>query len=203
MAEVAEVAEEDGKLYMYRKNLKEEHYTLRARQDKYPARSVYKLQQIDEKFNLIRKGDNILDLGCAPGSWLLYLAKRGRVIGIDMREINIALPQNAKFIKQNINEFKINKKFDVILSDMAPNTSGDHDIDVAKSIELCEKALEIVKTNLKKGGNFLCKIFEGKGMQDFFKEVKKSFNFAKIYKPLASRKESRETYILGKNHGAN
>lgn len=184
---------------MYRKDLKEEHYTLKARQDKYPARSVYKLQQIDEKFNLFRKNFKILDLGCAPGSWLLYAAKKGSVLGIDLRDIDIELPQNAKFIKQDINEFKTDEKFDIILSDMAPNTSGDHDVDVENSIELCEKALEIAKTSLKRGGNFLCKIFEGDGVQDFFKKVESNFSFTKRYKPLASRKESREIYIIGKN----
>jgi 23S rRNA (uridine2552-2'-O)-methyltransferase len=184
---------------MYRKSLKEEHYTLKAKQDKYPARSVYKLQQIDEKFNLFRKDDRILDLGCAPGSWLLYAAKRGNVLGIDLQELTISLPQNARFIKQDINEFKTNEKFGIIISDMAPNTSGYHDVDVENSIELCERALEIAKTNLKRGGNFLCKIFEGEGIQEFFKKIEQSFSFAKRYKPLASRKESREIYIIGKN----
>jgi 23S rRNA (uridine2552-2'-O)-methyltransferase len=196
---------------MYRRGLKEEHYTLKAKQDRYPARSVYKLQQIDEKFNLFRKNFKILDLGCAPGSWLLYVAKKGDVLGIDLRDVDIELPQNAKFIKADIMKHVptsvgipalIGKKFDIILSDMAPNTSGEHDVDVENSIELCEKALEIAKTNLKRGGNFLCKIFEGEGMQEFFKKIEQSFSFAKRYKPLASRKESREIYIIGKNfHG--
>ena len=180
---------------MYRKNLKKEYYTLKAKQDKYPARSIYKLQQIDEKFNLIKKGDNVLDLGCAPGSWLLYVAKKGKVLGVDLQDINIELSQNIKFIKQNINNFKTNEQFDVILSDMAPNTSGNHGVDVENSIELCEKALKIVKTNLKQNGNFLCKIFEGERTQNFFKKIKQNFSFAKYYKPLASRKESREIYI--------
>jgi len=82
---------------------------------------------------------------------------------------------------------------------MAPNTSGNHGVDVENSIELCEKALKIVKTNLKQNGNFLCKIFEGERTQNFFKKIKQNFSFAKYYKPLASRKESREIYIIGKN----
>ncbi len=184
---------------MYRQDLKKEYYTLKAKQDKYPARSVYKLQQIDEKFHLINKNDDVLDLGCAPGSWLLYASKKGNVLGIDLQDINIPLPKNAKFIRQDVNTFKTDEKFNVIISDMAPNTSGDHSVDVERSIELCEKCLEIAKTNLIKGGNFVCKIFEGEGIQNFFKKVEENFNFVKRYKPLASRSESREIFIIGKN----
>jgi len=184
---------------MYRQDLKEEYYTLKAKQDKYPARSVYKLQQIDEKFNLFRKNDKILDLGCAPGSWLLYASNKGKVLGIDIQDINIPLPKNATFLKQDVNTFQTKDKFNVILSDMAPNTSGDHSVDVERSIELCETALAIAKTNLNKGGNFVCKIFEGEGIQEFFKKVEQSFGFVKRYKPSASRSESREIFIIGKN----
>lgn len=182
---------------MYRQNLKDEYYTRKSKQDHYPARSVYKLQQIDEKFGLIRKNDRILDLGCAPGSWLLYAARKGEVLGIDSVNLKITLPINAKFIKQDVMSFTTDEKFNVIISDLAPNTSGEHFLDVGNSIELCEKCLEIAKTSLKRNGNFLCKIFEGEGMQEFFKEVEKNFKFAKRYKPMASRKESREIYIVG------
>jgi 23S rRNA (uridine2552-2'-O)-methyltransferase len=199
---------------MYRQDLKEEYYTLKAKQDKYPARSVYKLQQIDEKFNLIKKNDKILDLGCAPGSWLLYasrkIGEKGNVIGIDLQDLKTEIPQNAIFLKLDVMEYiptsvgildtkGVGKKFNVIMSDMAPNTSGDHSVDVERSIELCEKCLEIVKTNLIKGGNFVCKIFEGEVIQDFFKKVEENFSFVKRYKPLASRSESREIFIIGKN----
>jgi len=197
---------------MYRQDLKEEYYTLKAKQDKYPARSVYKLEQIDEKFHLIKKNDKILDLGCAPGSWLLYasrkIGEKGMVTGIDLQDIVIPLPKNAKFIKQDVMKYvptsvgiptTVGKKFNVIMSDMAPNTSGDHSVDVERSIELCEMALEIAKTTLSKGGNFVCKIFEGEGIQDFFKKVEENFDFVKRYKPLASRSESREIFIIGKS----
>jgi len=200
---------------MYRKNLKNEYYTRKAREDNYPARSVYKLQQIDEKFDLIKAGDEVLDLGCSPGSWLLYLAKKigpdGKVIGIDVLDLKIEIPKNAKFIKSDVMEYvptsvgiptMVGRKFDVIVSDLAPNTSGEHFIDTEKSLEFCERALEIVQNNLKSGGNFLCKILEGEGINDFFKKVETNFAFAKRYKPLASRKESREIYIIGKNYAA-
>jgi len=208
---------------MYRKNLKNEYYTRKAKQDNYPARSVYKLQQIDEKFNLIKREDRVLDLGCAPGSWLLYIAKkikekpastrgdestRGGVVGVDIQDLKIKIPQNAEFIQIDIMEYvptsvgiptMVGKKFDVVVSDLAPSTSGDNFIDAEKSLELCEKALELAQNNLEKGGNFLCKILEGEGINDFFKKVESSFAFAKRHKPLASRKESREIYIIGKN----
>jgi len=193
----------DGKFTnMYRQDLKEEYYTLKAKQDKYPARSVYKLQQIDEKFNLINKNDKILDLGCAPGSWLIYasrkIGEKGTVTGIDLQDMKTEVPKNAIFLKQDVNAFKSDKKFDVIMSDMAPNTSGDHSVDVERSIELCETALKIAIVGLVKGGNFVCKIFEGEGIQDFFKKVEQNFSFVKRYKPLASRSESREIFIIGK-----
>ncbi|MFH1129620.1 MAG: RlmE family RNA methyltransferase [Patescibacteria group bacterium] len=190
---------------MYRQDLKEEYYTLKAKQDKYPARSVYKLQQIDEKFNLFKKNDKVLDLGCAPGSWLLYasrkIGEKGAVTGVDLEDLKTEIPSNATFLKLDVSNFgnSITKKFNVIMSDMAPNTSGDHSVDVQRSIELCEMALEIAKVSLNKGGNFLCKIFEGEGIQEFFKKMEQSFSFVKRYKPLASRSESREIFIIGKN----
>lgn len=194
------------KIIMYRKNLKDEYYTRKAREENYPARSVYKLQEIDEKFKIFKTGDCVLDLGCAPGSWLLYIAKkvgdRGKTIGIDVIDLKIELPKNTEFIKSDIIDFNIDKDFDVIVSDVAPHTSGEHFVDAENSLEYCEKILEIVKDNLRTGGNFVCKILEGEGTAEFFKKVKKSFGLAKIYKPKASRKESRETYIIGKNYAA-
>jgi len=192
---------------MYRKNLKDEYYTRKAREENYPARSVYKLQEIDEKFKIFKIGDYVLDLGCAPGSWLMYITEkvgaRGRAIGTDIIGLKIKLPENAEFIKLDIIDFNIDKTFDVIVSDVAPHTSGEHFIDAENSLEYCERALEIVRINLKKGGNFVCKILEGEGTSEFFQKIKKSFELAKIYKPKASRKESRETYIIGKNYAAN
>jgi 23S rRNA (uridine2552-2'-O)-methyltransferase len=192
---------------MYRKNLKDEYYTRKAREENYPARSVYKLQEIDGKFKIFKTGDCVLDLGCAPGSWLLYIAgkvgAKGRVVGIDIIDLKIKLPENAEFIKLNIIDFNINKTFDVVVSDVAPHTSGEHFVDAENSLEYCEKALEIAKNNLKTGGNFVLKILEGEGTGDFFKKIKKNFELTKIYKPKASRKESRETYIIGKNYAAN
>ena len=192
---------------MYRKNLKDEYYTRKSREENYPARSVYKLQEIDEKFKIFKTGDCVLDLGCAPGSWLLYIAEKvgdkGKAIGTDIMDLKIKLPENAEFIKSDIIDFNIDKTFDIVVSDVAPHTSGEHFVDAENSLECCERVLEIMKNNLKAGGNFVCKILEGEGTGNFFQKIKKSFESAKIYKPRASRKESRETYIIGKNYGTN
>jgi len=197
-AVAVEAAEGDGK-DMYRKNLKNEYYTRKAKQENYPARSVYKLEEIDKKFSLIKKGDRVLDLGCAPGSWLLYIAKKAAtVVGIDVQDLEIEIPENAEFIKADVIDFNVSGKYNVVVSDLAPSTSGIHWADVEKSLEFGERALEIAKKVLVDGGNFLCKVFEGEGINDFFKKIEQNFKLAKRYKPKASRKESREIYIIGK-----
>lgn len=185
---------------------KNDYYSRLAKQEKYPARSVYKLEQINMKYNVIKQGDKVIDLGCAPGSWLLYISKKikdeGKVIGTDIVDLKIEIPKNAEFIKSDIMDFNIEGKFDVVVSDLAPNTSGIHFVDTGKSLEYCERALEVAKINLKKGGNFVCKVYEGEGINDFFKKIKQSFSLAKRYRPMAVRRESREIYIVGKNfHG--
>ena len=183
---------------------KKDFYTRKAKQENYPARSVYKLEEIDKKFNLIKEGDRVLDLGCAPGSWLLFISERvedkGRVVGIDIGDIKIDLPKNVEFVKTDVIDFNISGNYNVIVSDLAPSTSGIHFADVEKSLEFGERVLEIAEKVLVDGGNFLCKIFEGEGIEEFFKKVKKNFKMVKRYKPKASRKESREIYIIGKNY---
>jgi len=192
-------------------------YTKKAKQEKYPARSVYKLEEIDKKYNLIKKGDKVLDLGCAPGSWLIYIAKKAdKVVGVDVLGMKIKIPQNAVFFKKDIMEFIPSEveggNYDVVVSDLAPTTSGIEFVDAERSLEYCERALEIAKRvlsphqnfgsgDLNKGGNFVCKIFEGEGTDEFFKKVKQNFEFAKKFKPKASRKQSREIYIVGKGFG--
>lgn len=192
---------------------KKDFYTRKAKQENYPARSVYKLEEIDKKFHLIKEGDRVLDLGCAPGSWLMYIAKkiegrpastrestRGGVVGIDISDIKIDLPKNVEFVKTDVMDFNVSGEYNAVVSDLAPNTSGIHWADVEKSLEFGERALKIAEKVLVDGGNFLCKVFEGEGKDEFFKKVKQNFAFAKRYKPKASRKESREIYIIGKNY---
>ena len=190
---------------MYRKGKKEEFYTILARKEGYPARSVYKLKEIDEKYKIIREGDRVLDLGCAPGSWLLYISQKigekGRVIGIDIGDIKIAPKPNILFIKKSIfdlNNPDFKEKYRVVVSDLSPKTAGVKFLDAGKALELAKMAFEIAKSVLLPGGNFICKIFEGESSGELFKEISKYFEFTKRFRPKAVIKESKEFYIIGK-----
>jgi len=185
----------------------QDHYTRQAKKDKYPARSVYKLKEIQQKNRIIRKGDAVLDLGCAPGSWLQYAAEvagpTGRVVGIDLKPVTIALPEQVEVLTGDIYEMLAALKedagsgYNVVLSDMAPATTGNKHVDAARSMGLCEAALYVAKDVLRPGGRFVCKIFQGPDFQAFLAEVRQSFKKQKIFKPQSSRKASREIFIIG------
>ncbi len=185
----------------------EDHYTRKAKKDKYPARSVYKLQEIQKKFKVIKKGDKVLDLGCAPGSWLIYASelsgKNSKTVGIDLKELSINLPANTKAYKGDILKpedgiaEKIGKEYNVVLSDMAPATTGNKDVDSLRSYNLCEMALNVANDILMPGGFFVCKIFQGGDFDEFVNQVKGSFKKHKIFKPESCRKASKEIYIIG------
>ncbi len=190
------------------RNLWADHLTQRAKAENYPARSVYKLEEIQKKFHVLKKNDRILDLGCAPGSWLLYAAKKvgnhGKVFGIDLKKIQVRLPENVVAIEDNIldmnNEsfFETKTGFHTILSDMAPATTGRKDVDALRSFDLCQMALKIADDFLLKNGNFVCKIFQGNDFNAFQKNVKSKFKGCKIFKPESCRKQSKEIYIIAK-----
>ena len=189
------------------KNRWSDHYTQRANREKYPARSVYKLNEIQQKFRLIKKNDKVLDLGCFPGSWLLYAAEltqhHGRVVGIDLKSVEIKLPPHVKTYTGDIlslddNFFdRVGFHFNVVLSDMAPATSGQKRVDAARSFELCRAALSIAQEVLLPGGSFACKIFQGEDFKEFVAAVRDSFKKQKIFKPQSSRKASKEIFIVG------
>ena len=191
-----------------KKNKWQDHYTQKAKKDNYPARSVYKLKEIQEKFHLIKKGSHVLDLGCAPGSWLLYAAetsgKKGIVVGIDKKPVALNLPSNVKmhtgdiFTMDDTIKASLAMGFNVILSDMAPSTTGNKFVDSARSYELCRVAFDIALKYLKPGGSFVCKIFQGEDLQSFSKQVEKHFQMFKIFKPQSCRKASKEIYMIGK-----
>ena len=195
-----------------KKNIKNkwaDSLTLKAKKENYPARSVYKLKEIQVKFKILQKGDFVMDLGCSPGSWLLYAAlcvgPKGEVVGIDLKKIDIKLPDNVSTfigdildIPMEFNSFAV-KGCNVVLSDMAPSTTGRKDVDAARSFELCETALDGALKFLKPGGNFVCKIFQGSEFKKFEKRVKSEFQISKIFKPESCRKASKEIYIIGKN----
>ncbi|CAB5094883.1 23S rRNA (uridine(2552)-2'-O)-methyltransferase (EC [Olavius algarvensis associated proteobacterium Delta 3] len=184
-----------------------DHYTRRARQEQYPARSVYKLQELQKRFKLIESGDRVLDLGCAPGSWTLYAAKlvgrNGRVIGIDQHPVKERLPENAETVIGDIFRVEedgspiLEQTFNVVLSDMAPSTTGRKDVDAARSAELCRAALNLAETLLETGGNFCCKIFTGQDAKPFSEGLKKTFRQVRQFKPQSSRKASKEVFFIG------
>jgi 23S rRNA (uridine2552-2'-O)-methyltransferase len=184
-----------------------DHYTQQAKKEKYPARSVYKLKEIQKKYRLIRKGNRVLDLGCAPGSWLLYAAEvvgdTGEVVGIDLKPVSIKLPkQAAVFTGDILNPDEtllqcLEKRFHVLMSDMAPDTTGNKDVDAARSFALCEAALGIADRVLVANGAFACKIFQGEAFQVFSQMVKDRFKQQRIFRPQSTRKASREIYIVG------
>ena len=184
-------------------------YTKQAKAEGYPARSIYKLKEIDETFKLLKKGQRVLDLGCAPGSWLMYIAQRvgeqGKVIGIDTNQIKIVLPKNCFFKQESIFDFGTTyddrhmlsqKKFNVVVSDVAPKTTGMKEKDAGESLALCQRAFEIAENVLLENGAFVCKIFESQESNDFLKEIKNSFKAVKRYKPKASLKHSKEFFIV-------
>ena len=182
----------------------QDHYTRQAKKEKFPARSVYKLQEIQQKHRLIKKGDQVLDLGCSPGSWLLYAAKlggdKGRVIGIDLNPVKGRIPANCEVVIADVFTLdleSLGNHFNVVLSDMAPATTGHKDVDAARSYSLCEKALDIAQKVLMQGGSFVCKIFQGPDFETFSEAVKAGFKELKIFKPRSSRKASREIFVIG------
>lgn len=192
---------------MYRKDKKEEFYTQQAHKENYPARSVYKLKEIDEKLKIIKKGDYVLDIGSAPGSWLLYVSRkigeRGKVFGIDTHDLRIEKKDNMFFLKEDIKSFDFSnyfkdKKFDSVIADLSPKTIGVKSVDSAISLELAEMAFDISKKTLKKGGNFVCKVFESENTKNLLKEVSLHFKETKKFIPKAVVKRSREFYIIAK-----
>ena len=185
----------------------QDHYSQRAKKERFPARSVYKLKEIQKKYGLIKKGNKILDLGCAPGSWLLYAAdltgNTGHVIGIDLVPVKIHVPSHVKIYTGDILSMdeayfsSLGQDFNVVMSDMAPSTTGNRLVDSTRSFNLCQMALTVAQTTLKTGGSFVCKIFQGEDFKKFSDSVKAVFNKHKIFKPQSTRKVSKEIYIIG------
>ncbi len=181
-------------------------YFKKAQKEGYRARSVYKLKEIDEKFRIFKRGQKVLDLGCAPGSWTQYLVEKtgGEVIGVDIQEVEIIQGADTficDIFSGNLDILFKNKglsKFDVIVSDMAPKTTGVSDVDQYASVELNIEALQVVNKYLKPNGWAVFKIFRGEDFNDFWSEAKKIFPDMKTFKPKACRDRSFEVYCIGK-----
>jgi 23S rRNA (uridine2552-2'-O)-methyltransferase len=185
----------------------EDHFTRRARDEKWLARSVYKIEEIDRKYKLIKRGQRILDLGCYPGSWSQYstgkVGPQGEVVGIDLKRPDRFTAPNFRFLEADVLNLDLEglKKEvgarNVVISDLAPHTSGIHIVDTSRSMELARKALVIALALLQKGGHFLCKVFEGGDIKDLRIELSRHFQEARTVRPAAIRKASREVYLLG------
>ena len=184
---------------------KRDIYVRQSKVDGYRARSAYKLIEIDEKFKIFKGGISVIDIGAAPGSWSQYatkVAKSGRLISIDLKKmepIGNTVQIQGDFTDQEIqNEIKkyINNKVDVIMSDMAVNTTGIKNIDSIQTGELCKEAMFFAKDILKVNGCFVSKIFMGSTFNEIVAEGKKYFKDVKIFKPKSSRKDSKESFII-------
>ena len=183
-------------------------YVRRSKVDGYRSRAAYKLIEIDEKFKIFRNGISVIDLGAAPGSWSQYLSKKiknSKIISIDLREMEAI--HNILQIKGDFTEEKTQSKIkdffksnvDVILSDMAVNTTGNKNIDSIYTGELCMEAMIFSKKILNNGGKFISKIFMGSTFNEIVAEAKLIFKEVKVFKPKSSRKDSKESFIICKN----
>ncbi len=186
---------------------KSDIYVRQSKIDGYRARSVYKLIEIDEKFKIFKNGISVIDLGAAPGSWSQYASKKvknGRIVSIDLKEMEgIAKTKQIKgdftelISKKKIKEL-FNSKVEVVLSDMAVNTTGIKNIDAIYTGELCKEAMIFSREVLTNGGIFVSKIFMGSTFNEIIKEAKYIFSIVKVFKPKSSRKDSKESFIICK-----
>ena len=190
--------------------IKRQHRDIYVRKSKlegYRSRAVYKLQDIDKKFKIFKNGISIIDLGAAPGSWSQFVSlkvRNGKILSVDLKEI-----EKIKNIHQLKGDFQDNKlqnqikeyfseKVDIVLSDMAVNTTGNKNLDSIVTGELCIEAMNFAKEILKINGTFISKIFMGSSFNEIVLNAKKNFKQINIYKPPASRKNSKENFIICK-----
>ena len=180
-------------------------YVRQSKVDGYRARSAYKLIEIDEKFKILKGGLSVVDIGAAPGSWSQYaskIVKNGRLISIDLKKmdpIDNSIQIQGDFTENNTQvEIKkiLNVKADVVMSDMAVNTTGIKNVDAIQTGELCKDAMYFAKDILTKNGYFISKIFMGETFNEIVTDGKKFFREVKVFKPKSSRKDSKESFII-------
>jgi len=186
-------------------------YVQQARRDGWRSRAVYKLEQIDQKERLLRKGMLCVDLGAAPGSWSQYVTEKlngdVRIVAVDLLPMD-SLP-SVDFILGDFTDDDVlatmreaigESPVDLVISDMAPNISGNRAIDQPRSMYLAELAMELCNEVLKPGGDFVCKLFQGEGIDEYIAAARAAFRRVKVMKPKASRPGSREVYLVARNY---
>lgn len=185
-----------------------DYFFKKAKTENYAARSVFKLQEIDDKFKILKPSYKILDLGAAPGSWSQYASQKvgnnGRILGIDIQPIKLTLP-NAVFITADMRQLNLEEvmaangiapPFDVVLSDMAPKTTGIRVTDQTRSKELCELALATAERFLRPRGHFVCKLFHSEEFEGFRRLLRERFGRVEVLRPKSTRKESKEIFFI-------
>lgn len=181
----------------------------KAKEEGFAARSVYKLQEIDQKFKVLKHGQTVLDLGASPGSWSQFASQRvgpnGRILGVDLSPVTVDLP-NAVFIQADLNDLNLEEvfrehgfvpPFDVVMSDMAPKTTGIKSVDQTRSLVLCELALHVAERFLRPGGTFVCKFFQSGDFGQLRNAIKKTFERVEAIKPESTRSISKEIFLVG------
>lgn len=188
---------------------KKDYYYKKAKEEKYRSRAAYKLFQAIEKYDFLRSGDVVVDLGAAPGGWVQAARKivgsRGFVLGVDLKQIEPFPRNNVRTIIGDLTEPEtlqqisdmLPRKADAVISDASPNISGIWEVDHARQIDLAKHSLRIALKTLRSSGSFLVKVFEGDLLNDFIARVKERFEVVRIIKPKASRVKSSELFILG------
>jgi len=194
----------------WRERQERDRYVQQARRDGWRSRAVFKLEQISEKERFLKPDMVCVDLGSAPGSWSQYVTKklkgRARVVAVDILPMD-SLP-DVEFVLGDFREDDIFEQLlqavgeegaDLVMSDIAPNITGTKVVDQPRSMYLVELALDMARRVLKPGGNFVCKVFQGAGFDEFLRDVRNSFKRVKVMKPKASRPGSREVYLVARN----
>lgn len=191
-----------------------DHYYQKAKQENFLARSIYKLEEIDQKYKVLKAGMKVVDFGYYPGSWIQYTSRvigdNGIVVGIDIQEVNKKLSgvKNVRVYQQSIfdvtdlTQLGVEDQFDVVLSDMAPSTTGIKTVDQARSLDLVESVFGVLPRFLRPGGNFVIKVFDSQSAQDYLKAQKNLFGEFHFLKPKSTRSVSKEFFVIGKNFKA-
>ena len=186
-------------------NQRRDIYVRKSKIEGYRSRAIYKLKEIDEKFKILKEVFTAIDLGAAPGSWSQYLSQNiqnGKILAIDLLEFRkidkvhqIIGDFTEEIAKQNIREY-FNKKVDLVVSDMAVNTTGNKNLDSIVTGELCVDAMSFAKNQLNHKGKFISKLFMGSSFNEVVSEAKKIFKEVRVFKPPSSRKDSKESFII-------